>query len=441
MSWYLLPEAVVTVAPTSTFPRTGDVVIRSPLRKFFELLTLPEILPSLFLDQFFKTGMPGLGLIGAAFLAGALFVAACFCTLCAGLPNRAKVPEVFFFTTLVAAGLCFFAAAFKLIVPPMERLAGFFAEAILIVAAGVFAFEVPKNEVVFFGAGFRAGVGSTLGAGLGALPKSENGFGAGLGAGVGSTFGAGLGAGEPPKNENGFGDGVGAGTGSGSTLGAGLGALPKSENGFAAGFGAGVGSTFGAGLGAAGLLPNIANGLAAGLGVGAGATFGAGFGAAGLLAKNEKVLAGFAAALGAGAGAGVGATFLGAGDGDLEDPKKDANASVTGSSVLTASFFGATGAFFTGAGAFFATTGAFFTGAVAFFAGAAGFFSKNPPKNGLLSLAATGAGATFFGAGGGTTFFGAGAAFLAGEEKKFPMIPADFFSSEFQKFLKEELAG
>ena len=433
MSWYLLPEAVITIAPTSTFPRTGDVVIRSPLRKFFELLTLPEMLPSLFCDQFFKTGMPGFGLIGAAFLAGAFLTAACFCTLCAGLPNRANVPEVFFFTTLVAAGLCFFAAAFKLIVPPIERFTGFFADEILIVAAGVFAFEVPKNEAVFLAAGFGAGVGSTLGAGLGVLPKNENGFGAGVGAGVGSTFGAGLGAGELPKNENGFGDGVGAGAGAGSTLGAGLGELPNSENVCVAGLGAGVGSAFGAGLGAAGLLPNIANGLATGFGAGVGATFGAGFGVAGLLAKNEKELAGLVAALGAGAGAGVGATFLGAGAGDLDDPKKDANASVTGSSVFTAAVFGATGAFFTGAGAFFAATGAFLAGAEA-------FFSKSPPKNGLLSLAATGAGAgTTFGAGAGTTFFGAGAAFLAGEEKKLPMIPDGFFPSELQKFIKEKL--
>jgi hypothetical protein len=67
MRRYLLPERVVTIPPDFAAPRTGDVVMRAPLRKFLELLTFPEMLPSLFFCQFDKTGISSAGAVfGAA---------------------------------------------------------------------------------------------------------------------------------------------------------------------------------------------------------------------------------------------------------------------------------------------------------------------------------------------------------------------------------------
>jgi len=157
----------------------------------------------------------------------------------------------------------------------------------------------------------------------------------------GALGGVGL---EPPKNEKDFGAGAGAGGGTGSTLGAGL--EPNRENaGFGAGAGAaGTGATLGAGLGPK--KEADAAGLGAMAGGGGGATFGAGLGL-----KNEKLGSSFFG--GTGAGAGLASAF-----GDfLFPPKKEENASVTGSLVSMAgtgfkfnSGFGAgTGALFSGA--------------------------------------------------------------------------------------------
>lgn len=52
----MLPDEVVTISPALAPFFTGDVVILVPLRKFLELLTLPEIDPSAFCLKLLTTG-------------------------------------------------------------------------------------------------------------------------------------------------------------------------------------------------------------------------------------------------------------------------------------------------------------------------------------------------------------------------------------------------
>lgn len=55
----MLPDPVETTDPDCAFPLIGDVVIFSPLRKFFELLIFPVTDPSRLTDQRERVGTPG----------------------------------------------------------------------------------------------------------------------------------------------------------------------------------------------------------------------------------------------------------------------------------------------------------------------------------------------------------------------------------------------
>lgn len=74
----MLPDPVDTTDPGCALPLIGDVVIFSPLRKFFELLIFPVTDPSLLTVHRERVGTPGgaLEVLGSEVgTAGALFLA------------------------------------------------------------------------------------------------------------------------------------------------------------------------------------------------------------------------------------------------------------------------------------------------------------------------------------------------------------------------------
>lgn len=64
----MLPDPVETTEPACALPLIGDVVIFSPLRKFFELLIFPVTDPSRLTDQRERVGTPAGAL--AVFVSG-----------------------------------------------------------------------------------------------------------------------------------------------------------------------------------------------------------------------------------------------------------------------------------------------------------------------------------------------------------------------------------
>ena len=283
---------------------------------------------------FFTAGLlPNIESVGDFFLTGAGVGAAA--TLggrdFAGLrfPKIERVGDFF------ATGAGFAAAGFGAVFvdvslaglppPKIDRVGDFFA--------GAFGLKLPVDFGVLFFSGAGAAFFDT--AGLPNIDFFATGFtfGAGVGAGLGFDF-----AGAAPKIENVgevFLTRSGSGTGSGScdTL---AGALPKMENVgedfFTGSIFAGSSSTssfFGVGL------PKKKKGAGAGLdsgtGAGVGATFGSSFFCAGV--PKEKKDAG--AAFGVGVATGFTSSFTSTGffSSFSPIPKKEVNASVTGSAV------------------------------------------------------------------------------------------------------------